>query len=264
MTYEEGRDLFLKKVDKIQSENPAYEQPGDGSGGVCDCIGLPIGAGRRAGFKYTGIHGCNYAARYRIVGLKYISDISMLEKGDVLLKATDSTGTVKKACNSGTKKYDYKLPTRYKKGNAYYTGDLLDYYHAGVVYSTNPLIIKHMTSPKMKVDRNLDGGWNYVGKWKPIVDACGGVPAPAPTPTPPVPISSTGSYAIVSAENGAPVKCRRYPSTSCSTWDKIPCGTKVEIVDPGEEWAKINVGRRNGWYMMAKFLDVIGDGKGKY
>lgn len=263
MTYDDGRDKFLDKVDEIQSEDPAYKQPGDGSGGVCDCIGLPIGSGRRAGFKYTGIHGSNFAARNRIVGLHYIASTGELEKGDVVLKACDSTGKVRLACNKGSKTHKYDLPDRYKKGNPYYNGDLLDYYHAGVVRSVNPLRIKHMTSPRMKQDTNLNGGWNYAGKWAPVYNACDGKPAPAPAPIP-VPVPSEGSRAIVSAENGQPVKCRQYPSTGCATWDKIPCGTEVEILEPGETWCKVNAGHRKGWYMMASFLDVIGDGKGKY
>ena len=44
----------------------------------------------------------------------------------------------------------------------------------------------------------------------------------------------------------------------------MACGTEVEIIEPGEEWARINYGRRKGWYMMAEYLDVIGDGKGRY
>ena len=263
MTYTEGVDKFLKKVDEIQKEDPAYKQPGDGTDGVCDCIGLPIGAGRRAGFPYTGIHGSNYAARNRIEGLHYIASMSELKPGDVVLKACDSSGRVRKACNGGTKTHKYDLPDRYKKGKPYYNGDLLDYYHAGVVYSVSPLRIKHMTSPRMKVDTSLDGGWNYAGKWRPMYAKCDGKPAPEPAPIP-VPVPSTGSKAIVYADNGLPVKMRQYPDSKCRTWENVPCGTETEIIDPGETWAKINCGKRKGWYMMAKFLDVVGDGKGKY
>ena len=263
MMYSEGVDKFLKKVDEIEKEDPAYKQPGDGSNGVCDCIGLPIGAGRRAGFKYTGIHGSNYAARNRIVNLHYIANANELKKGDVVLKAVDSTGKVRKACNKGYKTHAYKLPDRYKKGNPYYNGDLLDYYHAGVVYSVNPLRIKHMTSPKMKLDTSLDGGWNYAGQWRPVYSVCADKPVPEPAPIP-VPVPSDGSKAIVFADNGDPVKLRQYPDKTCRTWDKVPCGSEVEIIDPGETWAKINYGKRKGWYMMAKFLDVVGDSKGKY
>jgi len=47
MTYKQLIQRFLDAVQKIKSLNPAYKQPGDGTGGVCDCIGLIIGAVRR-------------------------------------------------------------------------------------------------------------------------------------------------------------------------------------------------------------------------
>ena len=49
---------------------------------------------------------------------------------------------------------------------------------------------------------------------------------------------------------------RREPSTSCRVWEEIPIGAVVQIVTPGEQWAKINYGRRKGWYMMAKYLEI--------
>lgn len=252
MTYAQLVQEFLAKVQVIKNLNPAYKQPGDGSNGVCDCIGLIIGAIRRMGLKWTGIHGSNYAARYQTVDLKAINGASSLELGDIVYKAA----------NQGTSKW--KLPDRYFKGHPYYNGDMKDYYHVGVVTKVNPLNITHMTSPHMKVDTNLNGGWNYHGKAKPIVEAAGG-DKPSPTPTPaPTPAPSTGTKAIVYADNGLPVKMREYPSTSCRTWENLPCGTEVTIVEPGETWAKINGGNRKGWYMMAKFLDIVGDGKGKY
>ena len=266
MTYTELVQKFLAAVAKIKSLNPAYEQPGDGSNGVCDCIGLIIGAIRRIGLKWSGIHGSNYAARYQTVSLAYIQKESELELGDVIYKACDEDGVVRKACNSGSFKRKWDLPSRYWKGKQYYNGDLHDYYHVGVVTKVNPLNITHMTSPHMKVDYNLSGGWNYHGKAKPLADAAGGVtPTPTPEPTPtPTPTPSTGTQAVVVSENGQPVKMRKYPSENCATWDKLPVGTVVTIVEPGEKWAKINGGRRKGWYMMAKFLDVVGDGQGKY
>lgn len=260
-------DKFLQMVAKIKSLNPAYKQPGDGSDGTCDCIGLIIGALRRMGLKWKGIHGSNYSARYETYNLEYIEKVSDLELGDVVYKASDEKGIVKLACNAGTKTHKWDLPDRYKRGNAYYTGDLLDYYHVGVVTKVSPLNITHMTSPHMKVDTNLNGGWNYHGKNRQLVSAA---ESDADTATIPVlpkpaePVPSEGSKAIVVADNGQPVKMRQYPSTDCRTWDKVPCGSKVTIIEPGEVWAKINYGKRRGWYMMAKYLDVIGDGKGKY
>lgn len=253
MTYKELIRKFLEMIQKIKALDPAYKQPGDGSNGVCDCIGLIIGAIRRMGLKWTGIHGSNYAARYQTVDLKQIRSESVLELGDIVYKAAEK----------GTSKW--KLPDRYFSGHQYYNGDLRDYYHVGAVTQVNPLRITHMTSPRMKVDTNLSGGWNWYGKAKPIVDAADGGVTPVPEPTPPpAPIPDTGSKAIVFAENGKPVKMRQYPSTSCRTWVNLPVGTEVKITDPGEDWAKIDGGGRKGWYMMAKFLDVVGDGSGKY
>ena len=265
--YHQLRDKFLQMVEVIKKLNPAYKQPGDGSDGTCDCIGLEIGALRRMGLKWTGINGSNYAARYQTVNLAYIERTEQLEKGDIIYKAADEKGIVRLACDAGTKKHEWMLPDRYKKGRAYYDGDLLDYYHVGIVTGVNPLRITHMTSPAMKVDKSLSGGWNYHGKSRPLVEEAerkAGQEAQEPDKKPDEPVPSDGSRAIVTAGNGKPVKMRQYPSKSCRTWENVPCGTEVEIVKPGEEWAEINCGKRKGWYMMAKFMDVIGDGKGKY
>ena len=268
MTWKELVQRFLAMIDVIKRLNPAYKQPGDGSNGVCDCIGLIIGALRRMGLKWTGIHGSNYAARYQTAGLAYIERESQLSLGDAVYKAAEPDGRVKLACNGGYKTHKYDLPSRYKKGGQYYTpNDQRDYYHVGVVTQVSPLRITHMTSPHMKVDTNLNGGWNYHGKVKPLVNASKnglGTDEPAVIAPTTTAVPSEGSKAIVVADNGLPVKMREYPSTGCRTWINVLCGTEVTIVEPGETWAKINGCGRQGWYMMAKFLDVVGDGKGKY
>lgn len=255
MTYAELVSEFLKKVQVIKDLNPAYKQPGDGSNGVCDCIGLIIGAIRRMGLKWTGIHGSNYAARYQTVGLSKFSSASELKLGDIVYKAREK----------GDAKWD--LPERYWQGHQYYNGDMKDYYHVGVVTKVSPLNITHMTSPRMKVDTAI-GAWRYKGEARPIVNAVTSGEKPSdkdkPVIQPPENPATSGTQAVVYADNGMPVKMREYPSTSCRTWVNVKCGTKVEIVNPGEDWAKINGAGRKGWYMMAKFLDVVGDGKGKY
>ena len=50
-------EAFLSGVAKIKSEAPTYRAGGDGSDGTCDCIGLVIGAIRRAGGGWAGTHG---------------------------------------------------------------------------------------------------------------------------------------------------------------------------------------------------------------
>ena len=236
-------EKFIQKVLYIKSLNPKRREPGDGSDGYCDCIGLVIGAIRRMGLKWTGIHGSNWAARKEFVNLQPINSVSDLSVGDVVLKG----------CAKGTK--GWNLPARYQKGGKYYNGDLNDYYHAGVVTSISPLNITHMSS-KMTVDKSL-GNWNYHGLLTILYNA-GGRLTPTPEPGP-----QTGSQAIVVAQSGSTVNLRKSPSLKGTLLTRVPLGNIVTITAPGEEWASVTYGGYKG-YMMAKFLDIIGDGKGKY
>ena len=148
-----------------------------------------------------------------------------------------------------------------------YTGDLKDYYHAGVVTNLNPIQITHMTSPKMKVFtvnsmRDLtSSNWLYHGKAKPIVNAAtdkDNIPDKVPDKTP-----TAGSQAIVVAESGGTVNMRAGANTNTRILMRVPLGVTVDILNPGENWAHVKYGNMTG-YMMAKFLDIIEDGKGKY
>ena len=152
------KEMYINAVLKLKSMNLKYRQPGDGSDGTCDCIGLAIGALRRIGIKWTGIHGSNYSARYQTIDLKKITSEQELEEADFVYKAYEP----------GHKKY--KLPARYKPGGAYYNGDLKDYYHVGIVTRIKSLIITHMTSPTAKNDTKI-GNWGYYGKNKPLMEA---------------------------------------------------------------------------------------------
>lgn len=250
-------ELLLKMVYKIKSLNPAYKQPGKGKDGTCDCVGLWIGALERMGIKWTGIHGSNYAARYQTENLRKIVNVSDLEIGDMIYKA----------CEKGSTRHKWELPSRYLKGGSYYNGDMLDYYHVGVVDSVNPLRIIHMTSPSMKIDTKLDHNknspWLYHGKCKLLLKQTG-IPVSNDTEKIKEPIANSGCEAIVTANSGSNVFMRQYPNKKCKTWIRVKLGEKVTIAEPGEVWAKVNYGRYKGWYMMADYLDVIGDGKGKY
>lgn len=268
MTYQALIEKFLHFISVIKALNPAYKQPGDGSNGVCDCIGLIIGAIRRMGLKWKGIHGSNYWARFNTVNLSYIAQESDLKKGDLVYKGCEPDGRVKLACNKGYKTHKYDLPDRYKRGGQHYTpNDQRDYYHVGAVTQVNPLRITHMTSPRMKVDTNLNGGWNYRGEALPIVQAAtSGAPAETVKPDPipeTTPVATAGSKAVVVADSGTTVNMRKGAATSKPIIARAPVGQIVEILVPGEKWAEVKYGGKRG-YMMAKFLDVIGDGKGKY
>ena len=240
-----SREDFVARCEDIVKAKPHYSL-GSSDLHNCDCIGMVKYSTRKNNVSFT-TSGTNWTMRKQVSNVRRISSVADLKFGDVVFKA-------KEPGESG-----YNLPSKYRKGGSAYNGDLRDYCHIGVVKSVSPLKIIHMTSPTAKTDTSI-------GKWKFAADLnciAGGV-APTPTPTPTPEPEPTNDKAVVVSENGGYVKLRANPSTSCNLWDKIAPGTKATIVTFGENWCKVDCGKRKGWYMMTKFLDVIGDGKGKY
>ena len=76
-------EAWLNKVDEIAAEGPSYKLGHDGSDGTCDCIG----AIRRAGGKWAGTHGSNWAARNAMDTLQAVTDAGDLQVGQVVFKA---------------------------------------------------------------------------------------------------------------------------------------------------------------------------------
>ena len=79
-------EKFLSKIAIIKALKPSYKTGGDGSRGTCDCIGLIIGAFRRAGIKWSGIHGSNWFARKEITKLEKVNNASELKVGDAVFQ----------------------------------------------------------------------------------------------------------------------------------------------------------------------------------
>ncbi len=158
-------------MEAIAGENPSYGKGGSGKDSTCDCIGLVIGAVRRCGGKWTGIHGSNWAARNAVSGLGPFRSAGELSPGDLVFKARAP----------GEKGYD--LPDRYRAGS-----DRNDYYHVGVVLSASPLRIRHMTDPGPKTDTAI-GRWSHRGRCRLIRQE-----------TPP---ETSGEQAELSAEKNA-------------------------------------------------------------
>lgn len=214
---------FLTQVRAIASERPAYRLGGDGSDGTCDCIGLIIGAIRRAGGKWAGTHGTNWSARNEMATLYKQVDAAQLEKGWVVYKA--------KAPNEA----GYALPDRYKSG-----ADLLDYYHVGVVTGIEPLEITHCTSgggvDGITTD-NRQGKWLYGGPLS-LVDYGGGA----------IPME----MAIVRASSGTSVNMRKEPGGALVV--RVPVGGTVNVLERGGEWSRISWDGYRG-YMQTRFLD---------
>ena len=220
-------EAFIAQVEAIAQASPVYRLGGDGSDGTCDCIGLVIGAIRRAGGSWTGTHGSNYAARYEMRELLPVTDAGELCLGDVVYKAR-TPGQAGDA-----------LPERYKKGP-----DQRDYYHVGVVTAVEPLEITHCTGPGIVRDTKL-GKWTYRGRLE-KVDYDG-------TEV----VETMAQEAKVTAASGSTVKMRSKPSTSDGLYWEVPVGAEVQVAEITGGWAKVRYGDRTG-YMMVAFLDMGG------
>lgn len=211
-------DDFLRQLDAIAAEQPSYRLGGDGSDGTCDCIGLIIGALRRSGASWEGIHGSNYTARHAVDALSPISQASELAVGEAVFKAA-SPG------QSG-----YALPSRYA-----HHPDQQDYYHVGVVRSVEPLRIVHCTGPGIVTDTKL-GKWRFHGWLKQI--------HPKGEPT----MSTT---ATVRAASGSTVNLRSAPNGPLTA--RIPVGSAVTLHEQAGDWSRITSGEHSGW-MKSEYL----------
>ena len=219
-------EVFIAQVEAIAQASPVYRLGGDGSDGTCDCIGLVIGAIRRAGGAWTGTHGSNYAARYEMRELLPVTDAGELCLGDVVYKAR-TPGQA-----------GYALPERYKKGP-----DQRDYYHVGVVTATSPLEITHCTSPGIVRDTKL-GKWTYRGRLE-KVDYDGTSQE----------VGTMVQTATVVADSGDDVKMRSTPSKTDGLYYKVPVGATVQVASVDGEWAKVRYQDRTG-YMMVEYLEM--------
>ena len=241
------REKFVARCEDIVKAKPKY-QLGASDLNNCDCIGM-VKYGLRKNSVTLTTSGTNWTMRHQVTNVRNIRSSGDLKFGDVVFKAK----------NPGDE--GYNLPTKYRVNGSSYNGDLKDYCHIGVVKSVSPLKIIHMTGPTAKTD-------TVIGKWKFSADLksqyISGSPEPTPAPTPEPEPTPTIDKAIVVADSGRYVKLRANPSTQCHLYDDVPLGSTVSIVTHGYDWTKVNYGKRKGWYMMTKFLDVIGDGKGKY
>ena len=218
-------EAFIAQIEAIAQASPVYRLGGDGSDGTCDCIGLVIGAIRRAGGSWTGTHGSNYAARYEMRELLPVTDAGELCLGDVVYKAR-TPGQA-----------GYALPERYKKGP-----DQRDYYHVGVVTAVEPLEITHCTGPGIVRDAKL-GRWTYRGRLE-KVDYDGAEV-----------VENMVQTATVVADSGDDVKMRSTPSKTDGLYYKVPVGATVQVASVDGEWAKVRYQDRTG-YMMVEYLEM--------
>lgn len=217
---------FLVEVENIVAEEPGYQKGHDGSDSLCDCIGLIIGAIRRAGGEWDGLHGSNYAARHEMKDLQPIYGNGGLEPGEVVFKAYEP----------GQK--NYKLPGRYKSSR-----DKRDYYHIGVVVSVYPLRIRHMSNPKPKTDTSI-GKWAYHGHLSKVNME-------------EEELKPMGKVIVAGGDTNYPIKMRKAASEGSDVLTKIPQGSEAELLEGGGVWNRLLWNGKEG-YVQSRFITAPG------
>lgn len=225
---------FLNKVKDISERGLTYRTGGSGSDGTCDCIGLIMGAMTELGHKKYDMHSSNYFARYQMDSLIQV-EFGDIAAGYIVYKARANT---------------QQLNERYQPGGRYYTGDMLDYYHVGVVESTDPLVIVHCTESGDVNGITRDfrlGSWSHAGRLKDVSYEKAGEVAPVEV-----------HEAIVTANSGKSVNLRSRPSMGGLLYMRVPIGAKVTVYetaknDAGESWSQIEFNGTRG-YMMTQYL----------
>jgi len=215
---------FLTAVRSIADSRPVYREGGTGKDGTCDCIGLVMGALYALGRTGYDLHSSNYFARFQTDHLAPITSVSQLKAGMIVYKARSETAG---------------LNPRYLSGGSCFNGDLLDYYHAGVVENTQSLAIVHCTSAGGANGIVRDaavGGWTHCGHVKGLTDE-----------------RQEPYTAVVAAVSGSTVNLRKRPAKSAPVIRRIPVGTTVSVHALDGGWAKVSAGGEDG-YMMEAFL----------
>lgn len=224
---------FLDGIQQIVILAPLYSVGGTGYDGTCDCVGLVMGAMYRYGVTKFPLHSSNYFARKQMLTLDPVESVT-LSPGFLVYKARQDRGD---------------LHYRYKAGGQYYNGDLLDYYHVGVVTRVDPLEITHCTSTAgangIRVD-NTAKGWTHAGELK-QVDYNN---------------LEEGDFmatkAMVKTDDGNPLKMRSDPSKTQPYIAKIPSGDTVTVLASAQGWATVEWRGKHG-YCVSDYLFPVGE-----
>lgn len=234
-----SKRTFINNILEIQSREPTYREGGVGADGTCDCIGLIMGAMYEAGQRKYDMHSSNYFARYQMQEMYTVSRQEHLFTGMIVYKAREDTSD---------------LNARYQPGGRYYTGDMLDYYHVGVVLTANPLAIIHCTSgggvDGITVDSSI-GKWSHGGRLKGVDYSNDGVDVIEEEET------MEPYTATVTAPSGSTVNMRSRPNPDGPVIVRVPIGAKVEVQTNADGWARIVWNGTIG-YMMSQFLVKVG------
>lgn len=209
---------LLHCFSQMLQEHWSY-QMGAAKKGCVDCSGAFVYAYRQSGKSIY--HGSNRIARYELVSLL---PIDQAKPGMAALK-----------CRTPTDKR-YALPASYQQGGTYYTGDLNDYYHIGLV--AQDMTVLNAQSASTGFTASPLSSWDFVG-YLTQVDY--------------QQEENMTSTAFVTATSGQTVNLRQRPDKNSLIIARVPIGTPVQVSETADGWAQVTYGNHTG-YMMTQFL----------
>lgn len=255
MVYELNK--FLDKVQEIANEKPQYSNGGTGKNGVCDCIGLVMGAMYRLGHKQYALHSSNYFARLEQVTLNTIGGAPELFDGEILYAAKNPNEA------------GYDLNDRYINNPNFSTGDLTDYYHAGVVLTANPLVIIECTGSSNTPDtgivitNKLNKKWDKGGMLKDLdYDTYTGRTDGSEDNVATIGELQDKTCKVVVPEGTSTSNMRAKPTKDSGLIARVPAGDSVLVTkDTGEEyvlvkWDDVAKNKSYTGYMLRSTLEV--------
>ena len=200
-----------------------YVSPGTNDSRGIDCSGLFVKAFRDQGGSIY--HGSNTIYRKYCSEKGKLTGVSQLESGMVVFKWNANT------------------PEKFNDG-------LGDFQHIGLVTSVNPLRIVHASSGVgcVTTDTKL-GKWAYWGWLKDVARDSGGNDDQGGDEVP----VAENEYATVIADSGSTVNLRTKAKVTAPLIERVPVGSRVEVLGTCGSWTKVKFGSRAG-YMMTRFL----------
>lgn len=215
----------MRLFEQMLAEHWAYAW-GKAERGLVDCAGAFTYLYKQHGLSLY--HGSNAIARSEAVSLL---PISAAKPGMLAFKARAST------------EKGYALPDKYKPGGKSYNGDLLDYYHIGLVDATGKQVL-NAASKEIGFTRSplsASKGWDYVAYARRI--DYGEVKTG----------DDTMQNMVVTADSGSTVNLRARPDKSAAVLAKVPIGKTVQVLTISGGWATIQREGITG-YMMEQYL----------
>lgn len=212
----------------MERENWTYGA--DTRRGNVDCSGAFVWAYQQHG--HSIYHGSNRMARVEVEQLIPI-DQAVIVPGMAAFKR-----------RLPGKEY-YDLPDDYQEGGDYYTGDLSDYYHVGLVDEDTTRVLNAQGKATGFVSSPITQNWSHVG-YLTQVDY-GGIKEDIPM--------SEITTATVWAASGSTVNLRDKPDGALL--DRVPVGATVTVSGHQDGWSRIAHNGQAGW-MMDQYLRTEG------